>query len=272
MTRSRSRIDRRRRSRRAAVIAVVAAVLLVAAFPLWSPWLACASAECILRWSAGYTVREITVRGNSAIPDSVIIAAAQIAPAASLFRLPLPAIEARVRAHPWLKSVCVRRRLPDTVEIRVTERTPAAILRGDSLRLLTTDSVIVPPLTASPLWELPLLTPPRTIADRAGTVPRDSQVLALLHELLTARSVSEAAWKNVSEIYYLHGEMRATLVEPPVELLLGRGADALNWHGVIRLLDNRQAVTAATRSIDLRIPGRLIAAGDPVQAEERRNG
>lgn len=272
MTRSRSRFEQRQRARWVAALSLGIAACAAATFPLWSPWAVKTSAECILHLSSRYTVREVVVDGNAAISDSVIIAAAGIAPAAALFRVPLAVIENRVKAHPWLQTVRLRRRLPDTIEIRVAERAAAAILRGDSLRLLTADSVIVYPLPNMRIWDLPLLTPPHSVAEQAGAIPRSAAVLRLLNELMKVRAVSEPAWRNISEIYYRNGEMHATLVDPPVELILGDGASELNWAGVVALLNDKSAVTASYKTIDLSIPGRIIAAGDPIPAEEQRAG
>lgn len=79
--------------------------------------------------SARFDVATIAVRGNSHAKTADIVALAGGARARNIFTLDLESVRADVRRHPWILDASIRRLLPSTVEITVTEREPAAIAR-----------------------------------------------------------------------------------------------------------------------------------------------
>ncbi len=139
--------------------------------------------------------------------------------------------------------------------------------------MITADSVAVAPLTDNWQWDLPILTPPRAVTLRDGVAVRDSSTLALLHEILVLRAVSDDAWRNLSEVYFAGGQMHATLSQPPLELNLGRGASELAWLGALKLLrDSPQGERTRCQSMDLRIPGKIVVSMSTPVTTERTNG
>ena len=46
----------------------------------------------------------------------------------SLFELSMKPIEARLLKHPWVKGVVIGKEVPDTVSLKIVERTPIALV------------------------------------------------------------------------------------------------------------------------------------------------
>jgi cell division septal protein FtsQ len=241
--------------------------------PLWSGPLARLLATQVKASSRHFRVQQVTVRGLRAVPESEILELARISCGSPLYNVSTAAAERRIGTHPWIRFACVRRRLPDTVEIRVTEREPVAALRGSELLMITADSMVVAPLANGRMWDLPLLTPPRPLKLRAGAALKDAATLALLRETLTLRSVSHDAWRNLSEIYLSDDGMHATLANPTVDLALGQGAGELAWAAALELLRSRpRSTTVPIQSMDLRVPGRIVVMESSSTVEEQVRG
>ena len=86
-------------------------------------------------WS-GFRAKSIAVSGNSAVQRNEIVQAAAISPHQNLWLQNMHAAVARIRKIPYIEDARVRRGLPATARIEVTERQPYAIVRGRDGALL----------------------------------------------------------------------------------------------------------------------------------------
>jgi len=74
-------------------------------------------------------VDRIVVHGNERLPDAEVMAILNGMRGESLMWTDLEAWRVRLLASPWIREASLRRSLPSTVEIAVTERTPVGIGR-----------------------------------------------------------------------------------------------------------------------------------------------
>lgn len=272
-TRLPSRSELRTRRRRRTVISFIILFVIGATFTAWSPFVARFAGDQIIRWSDHYRVRNTIVLGNKVIPADQILKLAAIPARTSLLSVPVGSIKTRLQQHAWIRYAYVRRRLPDTIEIRVVEREPVATLRGEGVSMITADSMVVSPLTPGWVWDLPILTPPRPLKVKPGTAVTDAQTLALLRETLVIRRVSEQAWRNLSELYYENGQMHAALSHPAVDVLLGQGVTELAWSGALKLLNGTfQADLRRNPRLDLRFPGKIVVSDNFRSTAEQVRG
>jgi len=94
--------------------------------------------------SAGYfRLETIEVRGNRTLPAHLVQEAAGVAPGASLLRVDLRAVRARIEADPRVRTASVGRRLPDTLVVEVSERVPVALVRGASDLIVDREGAVV---------------------------------------------------------------------------------------------------------------------------------
>ena len=268
-----SRAEARRRARHWAVGSLAALVITALTSPLWCGPLARLLAAQVKASSRHFRVQQVAVYGRRAVPEHEILELAGIQCGTALYSVSTAAADRRIETHPWIRFARVRRRLPDTVEIRVIEREPVAALRGSEPLMITADSVVVAPLAGCPAWDLPLLTPPRPLKLRAGAALKDAATLALLRQTLTLRSVSRDAWRNLSEIYMSGDGLHATLANPTVDLILGQGAGELAWTAALELLRSRtRGASVPIQSMDLRVPGRIVVMESSSTVEEQVRG
>ena len=82
----------------------------------------------LLGFSSVFDVTDVEVDGASAETLPAVRTAAQVAPGASLLWLDTADLDARVQTIPRVATVDVRRSLPHTVTVTVTEREPVAAM------------------------------------------------------------------------------------------------------------------------------------------------
>ena len=78
--------------------------------------------------SPSFAIKTLQFHGTRHASERELALQSQLAPGINIFSVKAPALEARLRAHPWVKSASVVRTLPDTITMTVTEHVPAAIV------------------------------------------------------------------------------------------------------------------------------------------------
>ncbi|MCL5057198.1 MAG: FtsQ-type POTRA domain-containing protein [Actinobacteria bacterium] len=86
------------------------------------------AAAYILARSSLFEVREIEVLGNASLNRDQIVSISGLNPGENIFRINLQAAAEKLRVIPMIKNVDMTRRLPSTVQIKVEERKPVALL------------------------------------------------------------------------------------------------------------------------------------------------
>jgi hypothetical protein len=81
-----------------------------------------------------FALREIAAAGGERVSSAWLEEALAPLAGANLVQLPLAAAEARVRRHPWVAEVALRKELPRRLRVGVVERRPVALLlRGERI-------------------------------------------------------------------------------------------------------------------------------------------
>jgi cell division protein FtsQ len=86
------------------------------------------SRQSFIQWTAnqGFTIQKLEVTGRNQVPAADLMQALQVKKDTPILSYAPGDAVARLSTNPWLKSVNVERRMPDTVFVRVEERIPAA--------------------------------------------------------------------------------------------------------------------------------------------------
>ena len=269
---SRSELRQKQRRRRIASFAVLG--ILVLGAPWWSVWVAEFMSGQLMSWNSHFRVNHVMVTGCSILSEDAIKTLAKIPERHSMFNLPMAAIEKRVEQNPWVKSAKVVRRLPDTVELVIQERVPMAAVRCEQLMVLTADSMAITPPPQNWVWDLPIATPSRSVRLDDGKRVVDKPVLELLHQTIVARNVSNDVWKNISEVYFRRDQIHAMINRPAVEIIVGDDVGELAWIGLLHYLKQNDIDNADEKVslIDLRIPGKIVVAHEPLENGEPVTG
>lgn len=110
---------------------------------------------------AGYRVEQIEVRGAKRMDAMTVYAVALDQKSRAMPLVDLNAVRDRLLQYGWVQDAHVSRRLPDTLLIRIVERTPAAIWQNQgTLSLIDRDGVYLEPVSANAMPDLPLVIGP----------------------------------------------------------------------------------------------------------------
>lgn len=112
----------------------------------------------LARGSGYFLVARVEFRGVSSVPEETLARALETRAGENMFAVDLAQAGARVAAHPWVKSARLRRELPDTLVVTVTERVPLAVIDAGGAVILDTEGVALPPLDTVPAGALPRIT------------------------------------------------------------------------------------------------------------------
>lgn len=272
-TPSRSRTEHRRRVRQRQWTLLLLGVAAIASVPLWLNPLGRLLAVQLTQHTEHFRVHREIVTGNHWIPADTVLALARVPMDAPLASLPVAEIEQRVMQHAWIASAQVRRRPPDLVEIRIAEREPVAAIRSTTLWIGTADGVAVVPVSNDWIWDLPVLTAPRSMKLEAGQAITNHELKTLLAQVVLLRAASPETWRNLNEIHWQKDRLVATFSQPALELLLAPDADELVWSSFVRFLASAPPEELAeARSLDARHPGHLVVRRDSPINQEREIG
>jgi cell division protein FtsQ len=86
------------------------------------------------RWSTTtgfFAIRGIEVTGNHRLSEGEVLAEAEVAPGQNCLGVKMDELKARLLGNPWVEAVSIRRVLPDSLVIHVTERAPLFWVRRE---------------------------------------------------------------------------------------------------------------------------------------------
>ena len=102
--------------------------------------LAGAAVVWIVLWSPLLKVKNVVVDGGVHTSAGAIATAAGLSEADNLLFVSPSHVAARAEELPWVKSASVDRLLPNTIRVRVVERSPAMVVTAGSVRWLVDDT------------------------------------------------------------------------------------------------------------------------------------
>lgn len=153
---------------------LVCGVLGAALATVWGGW-------TVLRQSPRLALRHLEIVGTHRLTVASVRRRAEVAEGQNLLRLDLPAIDARLRAEPWIASLRLERQLPSTLRIVIQEHQPAALVALQGVYLSDAKGQVFKRATAKEYGDLPVITGiERTeyLTDRAQAQARIAAALA----------------------------------------------------------------------------------------------
>ncbi len=193
---------------------------------------------------AGLGVNQVWLMGHGATPADDIFAALALDEAGALPTYDVAAARRRIEALPWVARASLTRLLPDTLDVRIVERTPYAVWRrGDRFDLIDAEGRVLGPVPAGARTDLPLVV-------GAGAAREARALLAMLADHPALRDNLSAAIRVGGRRWTLR------LVTGPDILL-----PADKPRRALRLLASLEArhrlLDRAIVAVDLRIPGKI---------------
>lgn len=214
------------------------------------------------RGHAYFAVREVALQHRGRLAPEVLRNAIAVEPGTPIWDVDVAGIVERVRMLPWVRTVQVRRQLPDRIVVRVREHRPAAIVavEGDDAGLfyVAANGRIFAAVGDTDGRDLPYVTGIRRedLDGRRGFGPRAvHRALGLLR--LVARDASGLG--AVSEVH-VDAATGLTLhpMQPAVPIVLGWGGYGEKIARVQRVLPLWQGRFAELREVTCEFEDEVI--------------
>lgn len=207
--------------------------------------------------NAGLAVDEVFVQGRSEADPAALLAAIGVERGMPILAFDPHAAQAALEEIPWVAAAMVERRLPDTIFVRVVERTPMALWQVDrTLRLVDGEGTVLTSDNLDRWADLPMLV-------GADAPDRGKELLRLLaSEPLVGQRVDAAVLVGGRRWdLRLDNGVDVRLPETDIGAALRQLATVQQTNGVME----RDVVV-----IDLRVPDRLVVQTSASAAEARR--
>jgi cell division protein FtsQ len=199
--------------------------------------------------SPHFGLARITVEGSARRSDATIIERAGLRLGQNVFRIDLAAAERRLLEDPWIRTIRLRRELPDGLRIELSEREAQAIaVIGERLYLVTPEGLPFKELGSEDPDDRPFVTGVSE-ANMARDPARERDRIAKALEML--RQYERLPTSRVHPPQEVHitrpGQLVLTVGRSGITLYLGRGP----WRK--RLLMAAKVIAQARRHG--RVPG-----------------
>lgn len=164
---------------------------------------------------------------------------------------------AGLRAHPLVKGVHVRRRMPGTLVVRVAERWPVALVPTPTLEPVDAEGVRLALDPAALRLDLPVVAPRDPVAEGSRLVPASTRELlstvGRLAEADTAfaQMVSTVEWRDA-------GTLVARWSEPAVDFLLRPDSRPERIRDGLSVLADAMGRGRTPTEIDLRYADQVV--------------
>lgn len=175
-----------------------------------------------------FALDEIVVQRRGHVTAEMIQRSSGLQPGMSIWDVDPDAVAARLRELPWVRTVRVRRELPDRVVIRVREYRPLAIVRvaeaDHPLYYVAADGRIFAPVDGRDGRDLPYVSG-LARGDLEGPHGRGAEAMREALAALAAAAPYAPMLGTVSEVHVdLRDGVTIMPTRPPLPIRLGHGA------------------------------------------------
>ena len=198
----------------------------------------------------GLRVREVTVTGRNRVPRAAILEAVAVVPDAPLVAIDPAAARRRLEALGWVREATVERRFPDTVMVRLQERTPLALWqRNGKLVVVDREGVVIGGARPERFASLPVIVGDDAPAHAAN--------------LLAVIAAQPALRARVKAAVRVGGRRWNLRLDNGIDVQLPEHDVAEAWRRLAEYQRRHRLLERAITGIDLRLPDRLVVRRAP---------
>ena len=199
----------------------------------------------------GLRVANIHIDGQTKTPRPLLNAAIGIAIGDPIIGYSVDAARTRIESIRWVQTATVERRLPDTIVVELTERTPFAVWQHDGhFRLIDRDGhVVTDSDVADFASQLPLVVGLGAPEEAARLLDALAQQPALEQRVAAAVRVGERRWN--------------LRLRNGTDVLLPEGAETQALARLAELQAQHRLLDRPLQAIDLRLPDRFTFRPQP---------
>ena len=203
----------------------------------------------------GLAAEDITITGLSHHDPEALLSAIGVSPGGALIGFDAIRSKRILENLDWIESAQVQRLFPNQLDIAVAERQPFAIWqRGPSYYVIDKTGVAMSGFPVGRMVRLPLITGEGANVAAAELFNHLEATPDLLLQVKAAAWVGDRRWT-----LYLDSGVTVMLPEK-------------GWEQAIALVDDlnreQRLLSKGIRSVDMRVPGRVVASVAEVKADE----
>jgi cell division protein FtsQ len=192
----------------------------------------------------GFRVRAVEVEGRRRASAKAILAALGVARGTPILEVDPAVAKSRLEQVPWVRSVSVYRRLPDTLYIAMTEQEPLAFWQhGETLTLIDREGRPIAEPNLAAYARLPVLVGDDAPAHALGFVDMLATEPKLAKQVTAAVRIGGRRWN----VEFKNG----ISVELPEEDVAGA------WHRLAGIEKDHRILERRVLMVDLRLPDRI---------------
>ena len=244
-------VRRHRRRRMLSLLKILGQALVIVALPTVATAWALTTPQ--------FALERISVATSERVPAAWVLAELAPLEGRNLFRVSLKDARSRLQGHPWLESASLRKRLPDTLEVVLVEKTPVAVLEGAGSTV---------PVFVDPQGEVIAPVEPGSEAPALPRIRGSAlSARALAGAIATAEEFERLAsgWGGrLTRIEVLGPEDFQLEAEGlPLPLVVRRGSLEEKSAAASRLLPEILSRVKHVRAVDLRFAQRIVLQPEP---------
>jgi len=200
------------------------------------------------------TVQSVEVEGRHRAARQALLDALQVRRGTPILGIDLDAAKARLESIPWVRSAAVERQLPDTIYVRLVERTPLAVWQHQKrFDVIDQDGNIIPNVRVEDFASLP-----QVVGD--GAPEATGELIEMLH--------SEPALAAHVTAAVRIGERRWNLdLDNGIEVAMPEESTEAAWHRLAALDRSDHLLERDIKFVDLRLQDRIVIRLSPETAK-----
>ncbi|MDZ7261173.1 MAG: FtsQ-type POTRA domain-containing protein [candidate division KSB1 bacterium] len=111
-----------------------------------------------MRGKKAFGLKHVLIEGNRLLSQHELLELASMDSSRDIFELDVNRVEERLKSHPMLKDVSVRRRFPASVKIKVNERKPLVVYYGKKIYGIDREGYLLSNMTPYMGYDTPVLS------------------------------------------------------------------------------------------------------------------
>ncbi|MCF6214957.1 MAG: FtsQ-type POTRA domain-containing protein [Emcibacter sp.] len=206
---------------------------------------------------AGFMVGEVRITGQGNTDINQIRTALALYDGQSIVSLNLPEMLGRVEALPWVKQATIIRKLPDALDVTITEHEAAAIWQEDgALFLVDQHGTIITDAGLEKFADVPHIVGAGANENLVSLLALKAAYPDLFSRVKSAVWVGQRRW----DLNFYNG----------IKIKLPEKETGLAWQLLYEYESNQKILAKDILVIDLRQHGKTILRLTPQEAERRR--
>lgn len=196
----------------------------------------------------GLVLENVTVEGGMRTPRGAVIAKLDADRGTPILGIDLQQLQSRIEELSWVKKARVKRVLPSSLQVRLTEFEPMALWQKQgTLRLISTDGAIIPVHDLAPFKDLLLVVGEEGASAAPALVQHIKSVEGPKDRVASMIRVSKARW----DIVFDNG------IRLKLPASTDMQASMAAWDYFAALNAEEKILERAVAVIDMRLPDRL---------------